>query len=104
VLILGLTFPHPLQLAVVPPPGIAECEVLKWFVAAGEPVKQFQKVCEVQSDKANVEITSRYDGTIKALHYKGTPLAYFFFFFSDDTPWVSRLEPDELMFVVYLPL
>jgi 2-oxoisovalerate dehydrogenase E2 component (dihydrolipoyl transacylase) len=55
-------------------PGIAECEVLKWFVAAGEPVKQFQKVCEVQSDKANVEITSRYDGTIKALHYKGTPL------------------------------
>jgi len=49
--------------------GIAEVEVIEWFVSEGDEVKQFDKVCEVQSDKANVEITSRYDGVIKELSY-----------------------------------
>ena len=49
--------------------GIAECEILKWYVAPGDRIKQFDKVCEVQSDKATVEITSRYDGVVKELHY-----------------------------------
>ncbi|DAZ94802.1 TPA: hypothetical protein N0F65_002415 [Lagenidium giganteum] len=50
--------------------GIAEVEVLQWFVKDGDPIKQFQNVCEVQSDKATVEITSRYDGVVKKIHYK----------------------------------
>jgi 2-oxoisovalerate dehydrogenase E2 component (dihydrolipoyl transacylase) len=33
-------------------------------------VHEFDKICEVQSDKATVEITSRYHGKIKTLHYK----------------------------------
>lgn len=33
-------------------------------------MSQFDNICEVQSDKASVTITSRYDGLIKALHYK----------------------------------
>lgn len=33
-------------------------------------MKEFDKICEVQSDKATVEITSRYDGKIMSLHYK----------------------------------
>lgn len=33
-------------------------------------MEQFSKICEVQSDKAAVEITSRFDGTIKTLKYK----------------------------------
>ena len=49
--------------------GIAEVEVIEWFVSEGDEVKQFDKVCEVQSDKANVEITSRYDGVVKELVY-----------------------------------
>lgn len=55
--------------------GIAECEVLKWFISEGDTIAQFDKVCEVQSDKANVEITSRYDGVVKSLKYKVGELA-----------------------------
>ncbi|ETK92490.1 hypothetical protein F441_04276 [Phytophthora nicotianae CJ01A1] len=50
--------------------GIAEVEVLQWFVKSGDEVKQFQNVCEVQSDKATVEITSRYDGIVTKVHYE----------------------------------
>ncbi|KAJ1810186.1 hypothetical protein LPJ56_005911, partial [Coemansia sp. RSA 2599] len=47
--------------------GITECEVIQWFVKPGDKVSQFDKICEVASDKATVEITSRYDGVIKKL-------------------------------------
>ncbi|KAI8907031.1 2-oxoacid dehydrogenases acyltransferase-domain-containing protein [Powellomyces hirtus] len=49
--------------------GITECEVIQWFVKEGDRVEQFSPIAEVQSDKAAVEITSRYDGVIKKLHY-----------------------------------
>ncbi|CAI5745068.1 unnamed protein product [Peronospora destructor] len=50
--------------------GIAEVEVLQWFVKRGDRVKQFQNVCKVQSDKATVEITSRYDGIVTKVYYE----------------------------------
>ncbi|KAI9840026.1 MAG: hypothetical protein M1819_000218 [Sarea resinae] len=50
--------------------GIRECEVIQWFVEPEARVEQFDKLCEVQSDKASVEITSRFDGVIKKLHYE----------------------------------
>lgn len=49
--------------------GITECEIIKWFVTKGQKVSQFDPLCEVQSDKAAVEISSRYDGVIAAIHY-----------------------------------
>ncbi|PRP80404.1 hypothetical protein PROFUN_11950 [Planoprotostelium fungivorum] len=64
-----------------PGEGIAECEVLKWSVKEGDKVSQFDMLCEIQSDKAVAEITSRFDGIIKKIHYQkgqmaqvGTPL------------------------------
>ncbi|PWZ00144.1 DNA repair helicase [Testicularia cyperi] len=50
--------------------GITECEIIKWFVQPGAVVQEFDPICEVQSDKASVEITSRYAGKIKRLMHK----------------------------------
>ena len=47
--------------------GIKEVELLQWYCQPGDTIQQFDKVCEVQSDKATVEITSRYDGVVAAL-------------------------------------
>ncbi|CAL8310192.1 unnamed protein product [Lota lota] len=49
--------------------GIMEVVVKEWYVKEGDKVSQFDSICEVQSDKASVTITSRYDGIIRRLHY-----------------------------------
>ncbi|CAI8610683.1 unnamed protein product [Vicia faba] len=52
--------------------GIAECELLKWYVQEGDFIEDFQPLCEVQSDKATIEITSRYKGKVcNILHVPG---------------------------------
>ncbi|KAJ2706854.1 hypothetical protein FB645_001302 [Coemansia sp. IMI 203386] len=55
--------------------GITECEIIQWFVKPGDKVSQFDKICEVASDKATVEITSRYDGVVRQLYYKENDIA-----------------------------
>uniref|UniRef100_A0A182JCK5 Dihydrolipoamide acetyltransferase component of pyruvate dehydrogenase complex n=1 Tax=Anopheles atroparvus TaxID=41427 RepID=A0A182JCK5_ANOAO len=49
--------------------GIREVTVKEWYVKVGDVVEQFDNLCEVQSDKASVTITSRYDGKIVKLHH-----------------------------------
>lgn len=55
--------------------GITECQLIQWFVQPGARVEHFDKICEVQSDKASVEITSPFDGVIKKLHYEPDDMA-----------------------------
>eukprot|EP01035_Chromulina_nebulosa_P026955 gene26955-35365_t len=50
--------------------GIAEVELMKWFIKEGDSVRSFDRICEVQSDKATVEITSRYEGVIVKIHHE----------------------------------
>lgn len=44
-------------------------QIIQWFVEPGARVEQFDKIVEVQTDKASNEITSRFDGVIKKLHF-----------------------------------
>lgn len=55
--------------------GIREVQVIQWFIKAEDRVEQFDPLCEVQSDKATVEITSRFDGVVKKLHYAADEMA-----------------------------
>ncbi|KAK3860997.1 hypothetical protein Pcinc_032992 [Petrolisthes cinctipes] len=49
--------------------GIKEVIIKEWYVNEGDTVAQFDSLCEVQSDKASVTITSRYDGVVRNMHY-----------------------------------
>lgn len=44
--------------------GIHEGEIVKWFVKPGDKVKEDDVLCEVQNDKAVVEIPSPVEGTV----------------------------------------
>ncbi|XP_043981619.1 lipoamide acyltransferase component of branched-chain alpha-keto acid dehydrogenase complex, mitochondrial isoform X2 [Gambusia affinis] len=52
-----------------------EVTVKEWYVKEGDRVSQFDSICEVQSDKASVTITSRYDGVIRRLYYEADATA-----------------------------
>ena len=47
--------------------GVAEGELVNWLVAPGDRVEEGQPVAEVETDKALVEVPSRYDGTVEEL-------------------------------------
>jgi 2-oxoisovalerate dehydrogenase E2 component (dihydrolipoyl transacylase) len=49
--------------------GIVECEVVKWLVAEGQDILEDQPVVEVMTDKALVEIPSKYSGVVTKFYY-----------------------------------
>ncbi|MFD1038724.1 dihydrolipoamide acetyltransferase family protein [Virgibacillus byunsanensis] len=48
--------------------GIHEGEIVKWFVKEGDEVKEDDVLCEVQNDKAVVEIPSPVEGPVTKIH------------------------------------
>lgn len=55
--------------------GIKEVCIKQWFVKPCQNIKQFDDLCEVESDKASVVLTSRYDGQIKSIYYEEGDMA-----------------------------
>src|ERR1700743_4019590 len=49
--------------------GVKEVQIIQWFVEEGAPIEEWSPLCEVQSDKASVEITSKFSGIIKKIHF-----------------------------------
>ncbi|WP_227395662.1 dihydrolipoamide acetyltransferase family protein [Jeotgalibacillus aurantiacus] len=47
--------------------GIHEGEIVKWFIAVGDKVEEDDVLCEVQNDKAVVEIPSPVAGTVEEI-------------------------------------
>lgn len=48
--------------------GIHEGEILKWFIAKGDHIEEDDPLCEVQNDKAVVEIPSPVEGEVLEIH------------------------------------
>ena len=47
--------------------GVAEGEIVRWLVNAGDAVSEHQPIVEVMTDKATVEIPSPADGVVSQL-------------------------------------
>ncbi|KAI1983287.1 hypothetical protein LOZ51_003040 [Ophidiomyces ophidiicola] len=50
--------------------GITEVQIIQWYVQEGARIEEWKPLCQYQSDKAVDDITSRYDGVIKKLHFQ----------------------------------
>jgi len=49
--------------------GIHEGEIVKWFVKEGEVIQEDDVLCEIQNDKAVVEIPSPVEGPVLKVHF-----------------------------------
>ncbi|XP_028403645.1 lipoamide acyltransferase component of branched-chain alpha-keto acid dehydrogenase complex, mitochondrial-like [Dendronephthya gigantea] len=58
-----------------PGEGIKEVTIKKWFVKPGDKVEHFDDLCEAETDKATLTITSPYDGIVKTIHYEENAIA-----------------------------
>lgn len=73
--------------------------MLNRFVEPGSTVAEFDRICEVQSDKASVEISSRFAGKVLKLHHGlndiakvGSPLVDIETDDGDDVPAQNEAE------------
>src|SRR3954447_5148742 len=55
--------------------GIHEGEIVKWFVKPGDKVQEDDILCEVQNDKAVVEIPSPVEGTVEEIFIEESVVA-----------------------------
>ncbi|GAB3017001.1 dihydrolipoyllysine-residue acetyltransferase [Bowmanella dokdonensis] len=55
--------------------GIVECELVEWLVSEGEEISEDQPVADVMTDKALVQIPSKYSGKVVKLYYQKGEIA-----------------------------
>lgn len=73
-----------------------EVTIKEWYVKEGDVVAQFDSICEVQSDKASVTITSRYDGVVVKLHHEVDDIAKVGQPLIDIEVEETEVQPDQL--------
>lgn len=85
--------------------GIAEAELRRWLVKAGDRVAEHQPLLEVETDKAVVDIPSPRAGTISAIHRREgeTVLTGELLVTIDDHPEQPLLRPRSVGIVGELP-
>ncbi|KAI9038051.1 putative 2-oxo acid dehydrogenases acyltransferase [Aspergillus affinis] len=49
---------------------ITEVQIIQWYVEEGAYIEEWKPLCQYQSDKAVDDITSRYEGVVKKLHFQ----------------------------------
>ncbi len=49
--------------------GVAEAELVEWFVTVGQQVELDQPIAEILTDKASIELPSPVAGTVRQLAY-----------------------------------
>ena len=52
-----------------------EVQITQWYVEEGAPIEEWGNICEVQSDKASVDISSKYTGVLKKIHFQRDQVA-----------------------------
>lgn len=55
--------------------GIVECELVEWLVSEGEAIEEDQPVADVMTDKALVQIPSKFSGKVVKLYYQKGEIA-----------------------------
>ncbi|MBN7821114.1 dihydrolipoyllysine-residue acetyltransferase [Bowmanella yangjiangensis] len=55
--------------------GIVECELVEWLVSEGEVIEEDQPVADVMTDKALVQIPSKFSGQVVKLYYQKGEIA-----------------------------
>ena len=48
--------------------GVAEAEIVEWYVKIGDKIEEDQTLVDVMTDKATVDITSPVSGVVVAVH------------------------------------
>ncbi|MCE7949289.1 MAG: 2-oxo acid dehydrogenase subunit E2 [Chloroflexi bacterium CFX4] len=49
---------------------LESCEIVQWLVREGDRVRSGDPICEVTTDKVNMEVEATEDGIVQALRYK----------------------------------
>ncbi|KAJ5496148.1 Lipoamide acyltransferase [Penicillium diatomitis] len=49
---------------------LKDVQIIQWYVEEGAHIEEWKPLCQYQSDKAVDDITSRYAGVIKKLHFE----------------------------------
>ncbi|GAA0346489.1 dihydrolipoyllysine-residue acetyltransferase [Bowmanella denitrificans] len=55
--------------------GIVECELVEWLVSEGDDISEDQPVADVMTDKALVQIPSKFSGKVVKLYYQKGDIA-----------------------------